>query len=205
MPSQRLRVRALWLAAAVVLASALSACGSSSSTATDPTAPDPTNSAASHTGDDTVKPASGPMLSAHGFSFHAPHGWSDVTDRAETGVLLSAAHVTDEQPLVIDVRRVTPGARSQSGARARATALLKTASATGIRALPDTRVDGYPAAHVMGKQDLHGAHFQIDVYYVRTPHAGWPLTFATDEFTTKSRRSAMLASVLKTCHWDSAA
>jgi len=202
MLTKRLRDRAMWLASAVVVASALSACGSSS-TAADPGATEPT-SPASTPAAHTVKPAAGPMLSAQGFSFHAPKGWSDVTDRAETGVLLSAAHVGDEQPLVINVRRVSPGAQKAGDARARAAALLKTAGATGIRTLPDTTVAGFSTAHLVGQQDLHGAHYQLDVYYVRTPDAGWQLTFATDRFTTPERRAAMLASVLETCHWQNA-
>jgi len=204
MQTRRLRQCAPWLATVVVLASALSACGSSSSSATDPTAAAPTTSAPTSSPDDRVKPADGPMLSAAGFSFHAPQGWADVTDRAETGVLLSAAHLTDEQPLAINVRRVTPGAHSAAGARARAEALLRAAGATGVRTLPDTTVGHFPAAHAVGKQDLRGTHFQLDVYYVRTPHAGWALTFATNQFTTPDRREAMLASVLRTCHWHAA-
>jgi hypothetical protein len=203
MPTLRLRASATCLASAVVLASALSACGSSSSNAADPAATDPTTATSSPTAD-AVKPAGGPMLSAQGFSFHAPQGWADVTDRAETGVLLSAAHVTDEQPLVINVRRVSPGAQTKAGGQARAKALLTVAGATKIQTLPDTEVAGFPASHVSGKQDLRGSHYQLDVYYVRTPDAGWSITFATNQFTTQERRSAMLASVLQTCHWQSA-
>ena len=199
----RLRDRAPWLAAAVVLASALSACGSSSSTATDQAAAGPTASSSSPTAA-PVKPADGPMLSAQGFSFHAPRGWADITDRAETGVLLSAGQPTDEQPLIINVRRVAPGAKTSPSAQTRATALLKTAQATGVRTLPDTTVAGFPATHVVGKQNLRGTHYQLDVYYVRTPNAGWSLTFATNQFTTPERRAAMLASVLETCRWQHA-
>jgi len=189
----------------VVLAFALSACGSDSDTASDPSAGQPTSSSsATEAPDSSVKPATGPVLKAQGFSFHAPKGWADVTDRAETGVLLSAAHAADEQPLAITVRRVTPGPQTAAGARARATAILKDAGATRIRALPDTTVGGNPAAHVIGVQSLRGTHYQLDVYYVRTPHAGWPLMFATDQYTTSDRREAMLTSVLETCHWQSA-
>jgi hypothetical protein len=201
----RLRDRATWVASAVIVASALSACGSSSSTAADPGAKtSPTSPTTSSPSSDPVKPADGPMLTAHGFSFHAPRGWSDVTDRAETGVLLSAAQPTDEQPLIINVRRVSPGAQTASGARARATALLKAAEATHIRALPDTTVAGFPTAHLVGVQSLHGTHYELDVYYVRAANAGWPLTFATNQYTTRERRDAMLASVLRTCHWQNA-
>lgn len=203
MVTKRLRAGAGWLGSAVIVASALSACGSSTSTAADPAATDPTTATSSPTAD-PVKPAGGPMLSAQGFSFHAPQGWADVTDRAETGVLLSAAHLTDEQPLVINVRRVSPGAQSKAGSQARASALLKAAGATKIQTLPDTEVAGFPASHLSGKQDLHGTHYQLDVYYVRTPTAGWSLSFATGKFTTPERRAAMLASVLQTCHWDKA-
>ena len=207
MLTKRLRDRATLLASAVVVASALSACGSSSSTAADPAATDPSSpptSPASAPHADPVKPADGPMLSAQGFSFHAPKGWADVTDRAETGVLLSAAQPTDEQPLVINVRRVVPGAQTTAGARARATVLLKTAGATHVRTRPDTTVAGFPTVHLVGRQDLHGAHYELDVYYVRASKAGWPLTFATNQYTTQERRSAMLDSVLQTCRFHSA-
>jgi hypothetical protein len=198
-------VRAPWAALGVALALALSACGSSSSTATDPSAEQPQSSSpTTNAPHDSVQAASGPVLQAQGFSFHAPKGWADVTDHAQTGVLLSAAHAADEQPLAITVRRVAPGAQTAAGATARATALLKQAGATHIRALSDTTVGGHPAAHVVGVQSLRGTHYQLDVFYVRTPHAGWPLMFATNQYTTSDRRDAMLASVLKTCHWQQA-
>jgi hypothetical protein len=187
------------------LALTLSACGSSASstTAADPSGPTSPTSATSSP-DPVVKPANGPMLRAQGFSFHAPRGWADVTDRAATGVLLSAAHAADEEPLMITVRHVTPGPTTAAGARSRAKRLLAKADATHIRVLADTTVAGHPAAHVVGVQDLRGTHYQLDVYYVRTSDAGWPLTFATDKYTTGDRRDAMLASVLKTCHWQQA-
>jgi hypothetical protein len=207
MVTKRLRDRATRLAflviGAALVASALSACGSANGNDAAPTATDPAAPTTTPT-TDPVKPAAGPMLSAQGFSFHAPHGWADVTDRAETGVLLSAAHLTDEQPLMINVRRVSPGAQSKSASDARAAALLRSAGATGVRTLPSTKVAGFPASHLAGKQNVHGVHYQLDVYYVRTPKAGWSLSFATNQFTTPERRAAMLASVLQTCHWDGA-
>jgi hypothetical protein len=199
------RVRASSAAFGVVLALAVSACGSDTSTATDAAANGPdASSPTTATPDDGAKPASGPVLRAQGFSFHAPKGWADVTDRAATGVLLSAAHAADEQPLAITVRRVSPGPKTAAAARVRATALLKQAGATRIRSLPDTTVGGNPAVHVVGVQHLRGTHYQLDVVYVRTPHAGWPLMFATNQYTTAARRAAMLASVLQTCHWQEA-
>jgi hypothetical protein len=192
----------------VTLALALSACGSDDSageTANDPAANGPESTAsASPSSDPGVKPADGPVLKAQGFSFHAPQGWADVTDRAATGVLLSAAHPADEQPLAITVRRVAPGPKTAAAARERATALLKQAGATRIHAVDDTTVGGNPTAHVVGVQRLRGTHYQLDVYYVRTPKAGWPLMFATDQYTTSDRRESMLASVLETCHWQTA-
>jgi hypothetical protein len=194
-----------WAALTVALALSVSACGSNDHQATDPaaggstTAPD---TSASHKGG--VDPASGPMLKAQGFSFHAPKGWADVTDHAASGVLLSAAHPADEQPLAITVRREARGAGTADAARAQAKAALRKASATHVRVLPDTVVGGNPAAHAIGIQHLRGTHYRLDVYYVRTPKAGWALTFATDQYTTKDRRNAMLRSVLETCHWQSA-
>jgi hypothetical protein len=197
-------VRAPWAALGAAVALTLSACGSSSSTATDPSAAAPQSSGPTHASGSSVRAASGPVLRAQGFSFHAPKGWADVTDHAETGVLLSAAHPADEEPLAITVRRVVPGAQTAAGAQARATALLQKAGATHIHALADTTVGGNPAAHVVGIQSVRGTHYQLDVFYVRTPHAGWPLMFSTDQYTTGDRRDAMLASVLATCHWQTA-
>jgi hypothetical protein len=204
-PSQaRARLCAPWAALGVALALTLSACGSNNGTATDPSAAQTQSPSPTTSPDSGVQPASGPMLQAHGFSFHAPKGWANVTDHAETGVLLSAAHAADEEPLAITVRRVVPGAKTAAGARARAAVLLTSAGATGVHALADTTVGGHPAAHVVGVQGLNGTHYQLDVYYVRTSKAGWPLMFATDRYTTSDRREAMLASVLATCHWPSA-
>jgi hypothetical protein len=201
--TQRIRARGVTLGAALALT--LSACGSASSTATEPASGGPApSSATTSPPDDDIRPATGPVLSARGFSFHAPKGWADVTDRSATGVLLSAAHAADEQPLAITVRRVTPGARTAAGARARATAILRAAGASRIRVLADVPVAGNPAAHVVGVQNLRGTHYQLDVFYIRTARAGWPLLFATNRYTTAERRDAMLASVLATCHWQKA-
>lgn len=194
-----------WAALTAALALAVSACGSGNhQTATDPAAATGADTHSSSSTDRGVDPASGPMLKAQGFSFHAPKGWADVTDHAASGVLLSAAHPADEQPLAITVRRESPGPGSAAAARAKAEAALRDAGATRIRVLADTEVGGHPAAHVVGIQDAHGTHYQLDVYYVRTPKAGWPLTFATDQYTTQDRRASMLTSVLETCHWQRA-
>ncbi len=192
-----------WAALTVALAFAVSACGSDDSTATDPAADGPTSASTTQPAATSVDPASGPVLKAQGFSFHAPKGWADVTDHAATGVLLSAAHPADEQPLAITVTRDAPGAATAAAARAKAKAVLRQAGATDIRVLADTTVGGHPAAHVVGIQHRTGTHYQLDVYYVRTPKAGWPLTFATDQYTTNDRRASMLTSVLETCHWQS--
>jgi hypothetical protein len=163
---------------------------------------DPSSSVSTAADGHDVKPAAGPVLQAQGFSFNAPKGWADVTDRAATGVLLSAGHLADEQPLAITVRRVAPGAQSAAAARAEASALLRQAGAIRVRALADTTVSGHPAAHVVGIQHLRGTHYQLDVFYVRTGQAGWPLMFATDQYTAGDRRTAMVASVLASCHWQ---
>jgi hypothetical protein len=189
----------------VALAFAVSACGSGNSTAADPAAGGPSSpTTSSPPADPGIDPASGPVLKAQGFSFHAPKGWADVTDHAASDVLLSAAHPTDEQPLAITVRRDAPAPASAAAARTKAEAVLQQSGATHIRVLADTMVGGNPAAHAVGIQHLRGTHYQLDVYYVRTPKAGWPLTFATDQYTTKDRRASMLTSVLETCHWQSA-
>ena len=200
------RRRAPWATLGAALALALSACGSATSSATDNPAlgPGPSKATTDRAGGGNVKPASGPVLKAEGFSFHAPKGWADVTDHATSGVLLSAAHLADEEPLAITVSRVTPGAKTASAARSKAKALLGQADATKIRVLADTTIAGNPAAHVVGVQNLRGTHYQLDVFYVRTPHAAWPLVFATNRYTTRDRRDSMLASVLKTCHWQEA-
>jgi hypothetical protein len=200
------QLRSSWAALGVTLALALSACGSAdgADTADDPAAAATSPASAAPTPDPGVKPAAGPMLEARGFSFHAPQGWADVTDRAETGVLLSAAHAADEQPLAITVRRVAPGPATAAAARAKATSLLQQAGATRIQVLDDTTVGGHPAAHVSGIQSKHGTHYRLDVFLVRTAKAGWPLMFATDQYATSDRRDAMLASVLATCHWQKA-
>lgn len=208
-PSQvrRVRRRVLGPVVGVALAFALAACGSAAGKAADDgasRADDPATSASPGATDAGVKPAGGPKLAAKGFSFHAPQGWADVTDHAASGVLLSAAHAADEQPLAITVRRVAPGAKTAAAARAKATALLQQAGAVKIHVVDDTTVGGHPAAHAVGVQQLRGTHYQLDVFYVRTGKAGWPLMFATDQYTTSDRRESMLASVLATCHWQSA-
>jgi hypothetical protein len=200
LPTTRARLAGLVLLAAV----ALSACGSSSSTtATDPGASVPTSSSPTPRGPG-VSPADGPVLSADGFSFHAPRGWADVTDEAQAGILLYAANPTDENPLMITVRHRAKAPGSVAAAAKAATRLLAAAGGTNIATRPATSVGGHPAAHVAATQAKPGRHYQLDAYYVLTGQDGWVITFATNQYTTPSRRDAMLASVLATCHWQSA-
>jgi hypothetical protein len=202
---QRPATRARLAGLTAVAALALGACGSSSSTtATDPAAADSSSTPGSATQSPDVTPASGPMLSAGRFSFRAPQGWADVTDRAQTGVVLSAANPTDENPLMIIVRHRAHAPSSVAAAAKAAARMLAAADGTGIKTRPATTVGGNQAAHVVATQAKPGTHYQLDAYYVLTGKDAWVIMFATNQFTTPSHRDAMLASVLATCHWASA-
>ncbi|WP_151083070.1 hypothetical protein [Nocardioides cynanchi] len=206
MGMQRTPARARLAGLTAVAALALSACGSASSTtATDPGAGSGTPTApVTHSPSLDVAPASGPVLSAGRFSFHAPQGWADVTDRAETGVVLSAANPTDDNPLMIIVRHRAQAPGSVTAAAKAAARLLAAAGGTDIRTRPATNVGGNRAAHVVATQTKPGSHYQLDAYYVLTGKDAWVITFATNQYTTPSHRDAMLASVLATCHWAGA-
>jgi hypothetical protein len=190
---------------ALLAAAAVSACGSSSSTtATDPGTSAPVSPHATTTNTPHATPADGPVLSAAGFSFRAPKGWADVTDQAQNGVLLYAANPTDENPLMITVRHRAKAPGSVAAAARAASRLLAAAGGTNIRTRPATTVGGNQAAHVVATQAKPGSHYQLDAYYVLTGRSGWVITFATDQYTTASRRNPMLLSVLATCHWRNA-
>jgi hypothetical protein len=206
MGMQRPATRARLAGLTAVAALALSACGSSPSTvAADPGADPstPSDSASSSQASD-VMPASGPVLSAGGFSFRAPKGWADVTDQAQAGVLLYAANPTDDNPLMITVRHPAHAPGTVAAAAKAATKMLGAAGGTDVKTRPATTVAGNQAAHVTATQAKPGSHYQLDAYYVLTGSQGWVITFATDQYTTPSRRNAMLASVLATCHWQNA-
>jgi hypothetical protein len=201
-PATRARLAGLTALAAL----ALSACGSSSSTvATDPGA-DPSTPTDSVSSSQTpaVTPASGPVLSARGFSFRAPKGWADVSDQAQAGVLLYAANPTDDNPLMITVRHPAHAPGTVTAAAKAAARMLGAAGGTNVTTRPATSVGGNQAAHVTATQAKPGSHYQLDAYYVLTGSQGWVIMFATDQYTTQSRRQAMLDSVLATCHWASA-
>jgi hypothetical protein len=203
-PATRARLAGLTAVAAL----ALSACGSSSSTtATDPGSTVETSApadATSSTADPGVAPASGPVLSANGFSFHAPKGWADVTDQAQAGVLLYAADPTDENPLMITVRHRAKAPATVTAAAQAAARMLVASGGSNVKIHPAVTVSGHRAAHVSAWQAKPGTHYQLDAYYVLTGKDGWVIMFATNQYTTPSRRDAMLASVLATCHWASA-
>jgi hypothetical protein len=151
-----------------------------------------------------IRPASGPVLSTGGFTFHAPKGWADVSDQASGGVLLYAADPTDENPLMITVRHRAHAPGTVVAAAKAASRMLAADGGTRISIRPPATVGGNRAAHVLATQAKPGSHYQLDAYYVLTGHDGWVITFATNQYTTASRRQAMLASVLATCHWHSA-
>jgi hypothetical protein len=206
MGKQRPQTRARLAGLSALAALALSACGSSSST----TAVDPGSTTSSPTSSSTatqsphVTPASGPVLSAAGFRFRAPKGWADVSDQAQAGVLLFAADPTDENPLMITVRHRDHAPSTVTAAAKAAARMLAAADGTDIKTRPATTVGGNPAAHVAATQTKPGARYQLDAYFVLTGKDAWVIMFATNQYTTPSRRDAMLASVLATCHWRSA-
>jgi hypothetical protein len=206
MGMQRRATRARLAGLTAVAALALSACGSTSSTiAADPGADPstPTDSTPSSQTPD-VTPASGPVLSAGGFSFRAPKGWADVTDQAQAGVVLYAANPTDDNPLMITVRHPAHAPGTVTAAAKAAARMLGAAGGTHVTTRPATTVGGNQSAHVTATQANPGSHYQLDAYYVLTGSQGWVIMFATDQYTTSSRRDAMLASVLATCHWQNA-
>jgi hypothetical protein len=204
-PGRRRAIGPRWAAYGAVAALTLAACGTSTnSTTADDSSSHTVHHPSSKSPSSHVVPAGGPMLHAQGFSFHAPKGWADVSDQARAGVLLYAAEATDEEPLMITVRHVTPGAQTVAAAQRAAKQLLVKAGASRIHTKPSITVGGHPTAHVVGDQSLHATHYQLDAYYVITGRSGWVLTFATDQYATSSHRDAMLASVLATCHWVSA-
>jgi hypothetical protein len=203
MGMQRPAARARLAGLAALAAFALSACGAQTSTDAGP--PSPTNGdpvmPSTTTSTHTV-PADGPMLSAQGFSFRAPRGWADNSDAAHAGVLLSAANPTDDNPLMITVRHRANAPGTVVAAAKAAGRLLAAAGGTNIRTLPATTVGGNRTAHVVATQVKPGSHYQLDAYYVLTGTDGWVITFATDQYTTASRRNPMLLSVLETCRWN---
>jgi hypothetical protein len=143
------------------------------------------------------------VLSAGGFSFRAPKGWADVTDQARGGVLLYAANPTDENPLMITVRHRAEAPTSLAAAAKAAVGMLGAAGGTHIEVRRAAAVGGHRTAHVVATQAKPGSHYQLDAYYVLTGQDGWVIMFATNQYTTPSRRDAMLASVLATCRWRS--
>jgi hypothetical protein len=203
MAMQRSATRARLAGLTALTALTLSACGSASSaTATDPGSTDSSSPTAPSTSTSPdIRPASGPKLSAAGFSFHAPKGWADVTDQAVAGVLLYAADPTDENPLMITVRHTAHAPSTVTAAAKAAARMLAAADGTAITTRPATTVGGNQAAHVVAEQAKTGSHYQLDAYYVLTGKDGWVIMFATDQYTTAARRDAMLASVLATCRW----
>jgi hypothetical protein len=206
MAAHRGAARAPLAGLAALAALSVAACGSSSSTtaagthAGSPSSPTSPSSAPRSPG---VRPASGPVLSAGGFSFHAPKGWANVSDQAHGGVLLYAADPTDENPLMITVRHRAHAPSTVAGAARAAARMLAAAGGSHIEVRAKATVGGNRAAHVLATQAKPGRHYQLDAYYVLTGRDGWVIMFATNQYTTPSRRQAMLASVLATCHWRS--
>jgi hypothetical protein len=202
MAAHRGATRATLAGLTALAALVLSACGASSSTTAAGThGPSPSPPSSSVRSPD-VRPASGPVLSAGGFSFHAPKGWADVSDQAHNGVLLYAADPTDENPLMITVRHRAHAPSTVPGAARAAARMLAAAGGSHIEVRPTAAVGGNHAAHVLATQAKPGRRYQLDAYYVLTGPDGWLIIFATNQYTTASRRQAMLASVLATCHWS---
>jgi hypothetical protein len=206
MGMQRPVARAPLAGLALLAAVALSACGSQSSTNTEPASPangDPVSPSPATSTPHTM-PAAGPVLKAQGFSFRVPRGWADISDAAADGVLLSAAHPTDDNPSMITVRHGAHAPGTLAAAAKAASRLLAAAGGTHVQTRPATTVGGNQTAHVVATQVKPGSHYQLDAYYVLTGTDGWVITFATDQYTSASRRSQMLLSVLETCRWRTA-
>lgn len=212
-----LRASALVVAAVLLLAG----CSTAIPTTTDPTPtatggsvepsqsatpsaePTPTEQAPAES---DVTPASGPLVSGDGFTFHAPEGWSQAssTDAATYGVHVlvmgppTRPNFTDNLNVVPSPMGMVPLDLIESATLAE----LEAFGAEDVVIHDRVTLGGNVFTHVTAGMDVQGLKYMTEQFAVNSPDQTYITSFSFDPSVPQSERVALAHSVLSTWSFE---
>lgn len=196
-------------ALAVVSTLTLAGCGGSddapdtdsSSTASD--APDDSDDDADDS-DAGAAPATGDAITADGFSFNAPAGWTDAkdlfpaaaavaADRQDTDGFSDNINVISD-PTVVDA--------DLDALESSAEKVLAGAGAKDVEVEDPYEVDGEEAARISAVLEQNGVSYHTEQFAVDHDGKGYVVTFSFSDSVPDDDRDTLAESVIATWKWD---
>lgn len=194
--TRSLRTRALLASVSTLLV--LGACGGSDD---DTSSAKETTSAATP----SVEPATGDEVEADGFSFTAPEGWVDVTDKIPgytPAAAYSAPNATDGFSANVNVLQEPNAAGvSMDEVVEQGTQQLEAAGFTEVEAEDTIEVDGAETAVLTAQGAQNGVQYRTRQYFALADDAAWVITFSFPANSDEADRTKLAESVMTTWSW----
>ncbi|MFC5676366.1 hypothetical protein [Aeromicrobium endophyticum] len=194
-------------ALAVVSTLTLAGCGGSDDDKPDTDTSSSASDSDSDSGSDAdsdVAPATGDVITADGFSFNAPEGWTDAKDVNPAAVALAANRQdTDgfadnvnviEDPTVVDA--------DIDELESSIERVLKNADSQEVEVEDPTDIDGEEAARISALLTLNGNKYRTEQFAVDHDGKGYIVTFSFSETVSDDDRDELAESVLATWKWS---
>jgi hypothetical protein len=195
-------------ALAVVSTLTLAGCGGSDG---DDTSSDGSSDSSSSTDapdkDDAsdVAPATGDTITADGFSFKAPQGWTDAKDVNPSAIAL-AANRQDTDGFADNVNVIsdpTIVGADMDKLESSIEKVLTNANAKDVQVEDPIDVDGEEAARISALFELNGNKYRTEQFAVDHDGKGYVVTFSFSEDVPDADRDELAESVLQTWTWGS--
>jgi hypothetical protein len=155
--------------------------------------------------DSGVAPAAGDTITAEGFSFKAPEGWSDAKDVNPSALALAANRQDNDgfadnvnviaDPTIVDADMDTLESSIEK--------VLKGANAKDVKVEDPIEVGGEEAARISAAFELNGNRYRTEQFAVDHDGKGYVVTFSFSEDVPDADRDELSESVLKTWSWGS--
>jgi hypothetical protein len=197
-------------ALAIVSTLTLAGCGGSDGDSDD--AADTTSSTAdapdgdSDDAPDTIDApaATGDAITAEGFTFNAPEGWTDAKDAAPSALAVAANRqdpdgFADNINVIADATVVGAGIDKIEDS---ATKVLKGVDATDVEVEDPVTIDGEEAARISAVLEQGGAKYHTEQFALSHDGKGYVITFSFSESVPDDDRDALAESVLTTWKWS---
>lgn len=192
--------------AALAVVSTLTLAGCGGSDGDDKPDTDTSSSSADAPDDsDDVPAATGDVITAAGFSFNAPEGWTDAKDVNPAALALAANRQdTDgfadnvnviEDPTVVDA--------DIDELESSVERVLKSADSQDVEVEDPIDIDGEKAARISALLTLNGNKYRTEQFAVDHDGKGYIVTFSFSDTVSDDDRDALADSVVKTWKWSS--
>jgi hypothetical protein len=188
--------------AALAVVSTLTLAGCGGSDGDDAPSGDASSSADAP---DDVAPATGDTITADGFSFKAPEGWTDAKDVNPSAIAL-AANRQDTDGFADNVNVIadpTIVGADMDKLESSIEKVLTNANAKDVEVEDPIDVDGEEAARISAAFELNGNRYRTEQFAVDHDKKGYVVTFSFSENVPDDERDKVAESVLATWTWGS--